>query len=119
MGQVDQNRMAQLYQEADIYLNTSNEDNMPISILEAFASGTPVVSTNAGGISYIAEDKQTALLVRLNNEELVADAVFRLVENEGLGSRLAENARDEVEKYLWESVGPSWISTYQRVYEKY
>ena len=52
-GQLDQ---------ADVFLNTTNYDNTPVSVLEAMACGLPLVSTNVGGIPYLLEDGKTALL---------------------------------------------------------
>src|SRR5690606_39063486 len=63
VGRVDQAGMARLYDRADIYLNASDIDNMPGSILEAYASGLPVVTTDAGGIPYIVDHERTGLMV--------------------------------------------------------
>jgi glycosyltransferase involved in cell wall biosynthesis len=54
-GRVANADMPELYASADCMLNPSTVDNMPISILEAFASGVPVVSTCAGGIPDLVE----------------------------------------------------------------
>src|SRR5690606_21965536 len=62
-GRLDRSAMAALYRDADLMLNPSTVDNMPNSILEAYAAGVPVVSTDAGGIPYIARNEETALLV--------------------------------------------------------
>src|SRR5690606_24095526 len=55
-GRLDRAEVAALYQSADLMMNPSTVDNMPNSVLEAYASGVPVVSTNVGGIPYIARD---------------------------------------------------------------
>ncbi len=55
--------MWRYYADADIYLQTPNIDNMPASILEAFASGCAVVSTNAGGVGAILTNEVHGLLV--------------------------------------------------------
>lgn len=62
-GLVAPDKMSQLYDEAHIFLNGSNIDNMPGSILESFASGMPVVTTAAGGIPCIVTNEKTGLLV--------------------------------------------------------
>ena len=63
VGRLSVNDIADLYAKADLMLNPSRVDNMPNSILEAFASGLPVVSTNVGGIPYIARAGIDAALV--------------------------------------------------------
>ena len=71
LGQVSPDRMPALF-DSDIYLDSSDIDNMPTSILEAFAAGTPVITTNAGGIPYIVSDSRTAMVVNCNDAEAMA-----------------------------------------------
>src|SRR5205814_8310909 len=62
VGAVDPQRMPQLYDEADLLLNASSIDNQPLTILEAFASGLPVVSTAAGDIPAMVRNGDTGWL---------------------------------------------------------
>ncbi len=63
-GVMSRAEIAQAYNEADIFINASSVDNAPVSILEAFASGTPVVSTAPEGIRYLVDNERTGLLSR-------------------------------------------------------
>jgi L-malate glycosyltransferase len=112
VGQVPPERIAGLYDEADIYLTSSNIDNMPLSVLECYASGLPVVATEAGGIPYIARDGETALLVPLDDHEAMARSAIRLLEEDGLAVRLARAARYECERYTWMAVREEWLGLY-------
>jgi L-malate glycosyltransferase len=113
LGKIENREMPKLYDHADIYLNSSVVDNMPLSIIESFASGTPVVSTDAGGIPYICEHGETALLARVGDYENLAREAVRLLEEEALGRKIIENARRECVKYLPETVGAHWLEIYQ------
>lgn len=115
VGQVDQDRMAALYDEADIYLNSPNIDNMPNSILESFASGTAVVSTNAGGIPYIVEDSVTGLLVGVGDSDALAKAALSLLADPALARQQTDNARVEIDKYRWASVRNNWLEVYRNI----
>jgi len=108
-------QMPGLCDAADIYLNASNVDNMPLSILEAFAAGLPVVTTNAGGIPYIVEQERTGLLVERNDHEALAAAALRLLEDGDLAARLARAARAECDKYKWAAVRGEWLQFYEEV----
>lgn len=99
MGQIPHNRMQSVYEDYDILINSSNEDNLPGVILEAFASGLPVVSTCAGGIPFLVENGVTGLLVEKDNPAALAQAVMRLLEDPPLALRLAANARRSCERF--------------------
>ncbi len=114
VGQIPPEEMPPLYEAADIYINASNIDNMPLSILESFAAGLPVVSTDAGGIPYFTNHDEDALLTACDDDEALAAAVFRLIEEPGLADRLTEQAyRVFRERYSWEAVGHAWRGLYR------
>ncbi|HMO81801.1 MAG TPA: glycosyltransferase family 4 protein [Pyrinomonadaceae bacterium] len=112
-GAVEPDKMAEVYDEADVYLNTSSIDNMPNSIIEAFAAGLPVVSTDAGGIPYIVENERTGLLSGLDEHEALAQNAVRLFRVPGLADGLIAAARTEVERYSWEGVQDKWVGLYR------
>ncbi|HEY0322849.1 MAG TPA: glycosyltransferase family 4 protein [Pyrinomonadaceae bacterium] len=115
IGRVPQERMPELYDAADIYLNSPDIDNMPGSIIEAYASGIPVVTTNAGGIPYIVTDGETGLMVERNDHEAMARAALRLLEEEGLATKIARGALTECRKYSWASVRDEWLELYREL----
>jgi L-malate glycosyltransferase len=114
-GRVAPNRMHELDNEAHIYLNSSNIDNMPGSILESFASGMPVITTSAGGIKCIVTHEKTGLLVPKNDHEAMASWAIKLLETPEFASEIARNAYEECTAYTWEAVRPSWLAAYQRL----
>ncbi len=115
IGRVAPARMPELYDAADIYLNSPNIDNMPGSIIEAFAAGLPVVTTDAGGIPYILTDEQTGLMVERDDHEALAACAIRLLEDDALASRLAARARGECDKYEWAAVKNEWLKLYRQL----
>jgi glycosyltransferase involved in cell wall biosynthesis len=116
LGRVDPERMPALYEDADVYLNSPNIDNMPLSILEAFAAGLPVVTTNAGGIPYIVRDGVNGLMVQSDDHKALAAAGLRLLREPHLAARLAERAREEcLSTWVWPAVAPAWNQLYHRV----
>jgi glycosyltransferase involved in cell wall biosynthesis len=112
VGRVDTSQMPELYQQAHIALNSSIVDNTPNSILEALASGVPVVSTNVGGVPYLVEHEKTALLVEPNDPESMAKAVLRLVDDYTLYSSLRDEGKKYVEQFTWENVKPKLFESY-------
>jgi len=115
-GQVSPARMAELYDEADLYLNSSDIDNMPLSILEAFACGLVVVTTNAGGIPYLVDHERTGLLVDRGDDHALAREALRLLDDPEMALRLADTAHGECrERYTWEAVQREWLRIYEEI----
>jgi glycosyltransferase involved in cell wall biosynthesis len=112
-GPVAPDRMPSLYDAADVYLNASSIDNMPLSILEAFATGVPVVTTDAGGIPYIVRHEENGLLVPCDDDAALAAAALRLLDDSELAASLSARARAEcVAKYTWSAVRHEWEACY-------
>lgn len=101
------------YAEADIYVQTPNIDNMPASMLEAFASGCAVVSTDAGGVPAILTHEHHGLLAPCNDHRAVADSILRLLDDPALASRVTTAARQSCERYRWENVRSQWLGLYR------
>jgi glycosyltransferase involved in cell wall biosynthesis len=114
-GEVSQERMAQLYEEADIYLTSPNLDCMPGSLLECYAAGLPVVATAAGGIPHIARHEETALLVPVNDHRAMAQAALRLLEEPELAARLTSAAYQYCLQFAAEPVRRQWLALYRRM----
>jgi len=94
----------------DIFLNTTNVDNTPVSVLEAMACGLCVVSTNVGGLPYLLDDETTALLVPPGDAASMAGAVRRLLEDSALARRLSTSGRRVAETFTCGVILPKWES---------
>ena len=114
-GRVAPHKMNELYDEAHIFLNSSDIDNMPGSILESFASGVPVVSTSAGGIRCIVSHGRNGLLVPRNDHEAMASWAIRLLESPELAASIARNAYEDSAAYTWAAVREKWLAAYERL----
>ncbi len=111
-GRLDNAELPELYRSATVMVNASVVDNMPNSVLEAMASGVPIVTTDVGGVPYIVRHEVTALLVPPRTPAAIADAVMRLLADPALGRRLADTAIEEARLYSWASVRPRLLGVY-------
>jgi glycosyltransferase involved in cell wall biosynthesis/folate-dependent phosphoribosylglycinamide formyltransferase PurN/peptidoglycan/xylan/chitin deacetylase (PgdA/CDA1 family) len=112
VGAIDPAAMPKTYDAADIFVNTSVIDNQPVSILEAFAAGLPVVSTPTGDIPTMLRGGEAGVLVDSDDDAAVADAVTRLLDQPELSVRIARRAREEADRYTWRRVGAEWNTLY-------
>lgn len=109
-GGVPKSEVPHLLSSGDIFVNTTDADNTPVSVLEAMACGLPVITTNVGGIAYLLCHEHDALLVPPNDPEAMAMAVRRLLTEPGLAEKLSCNARAKAGQHDWSQVLPVWMS---------
>lgn len=115
VGRVMPHEISEYYARHDVYVQSPNIDNMPASIVEAFASGLPVVSTDAGGIRAILTDCQHGLLAPLDDHTGLAARVRQLLDSPALAERLSRNAYATCAAYTWTAVRDQWLRAYRSV----
>lgn len=85
-----------LSESFDIFFNTTNIDNHPVSVVEAMALGLPVVSTNAGGIPYFITSGENGLLSPVGDTQQMAELIIQLLHAPDLSAKLSEQGRKSV-----------------------
>ncbi|MEZ5286658.1 MAG: glycosyltransferase family 4 protein [Vicinamibacterales bacterium] len=115
VGRVPPEDMPRYYDEADIYVQSPRIDNMPLSVLEAFASGLPVVSTDVGGVPAILTHETHGLLVPAGDEQQMADAVLGLLARPDEARRLADRGFESTAALTWPRVREQWLAAYRRL----
>jgi len=113
-GRVAPSEIHDYYADADIYVQAPTIDNMPLSLLEAFASGLPVVSTDVGGVPSMLRHGVDGLLVADNDADGLGDQVIKLLTDPALALRLTESAYRTLAAYQWPVVRDGWLQAYRR-----
>jgi glycosyltransferase involved in cell wall biosynthesis len=114
-GPIHPDEVADYYRANDVYVQSPNIDNMPTSVIEAFASGLPVVSTEAGGVPAILTHGVHGLLAPLDDHHQIATHVLRLLDDSGLAKRMAFAAYAACQQCTWSVVRQQWLQVYRRV----
>jgi len=99
----------------DIFLNTTNIDNTPVSVMEAMACGLCVVSTDVGGLPYLLDHEKDALLVPPDDATAMAQAIRRVLSDRGLAERLSRNAHTKARQFDWAAILPRWESLFRSI----
>lgn len=113
-GPVPKSDVPNVLCEGDIFLNTTNIDNTPVSVIEAMACGLCVVSTDVGGMRDLATHRENALLVPPGDERAMADAVLEILESNELAAQLSRNGRALAESCDWSTILPRWEDLIQQ-----
>ena len=101
----------------NIFINTTNADNTPVSVIEAMALGLPVVSTNVGGIPYVIADGDNGLLVEAGGVEAMAKSIVRITEDNALCARLSQAAINASRRYFSTAVKERWTTLLTQMVE--
>jgi len=110
-GKLSKEEWIALSADYNVFINTTNFDNMPVTVIEAMALGLPLVSTNVGGLPYLIQQNITGVLVPPNDAEAFIEAVLSLQNDRLHRERLIENARVHAETFNWDTVKALWIAT--------
>jgi glycosyltransferase involved in cell wall biosynthesis len=114
-GRIPKSEIPKLSEKHDIFINSTSVDNTPVSVVEAMAMGMCIVATTVGGLPFLLSDGETALLVDPGDEQKMAAAMMRLIEEPILAGKLSENARHNAEQMDWSRVVPKWLTLIQSV----
>ncbi|APY09988.1 glycosyl transferase family 1 [Seonamhaeicola sp. S2-3] len=109
-GKLSKEAWITLSKDYNIFINTTNFDNMPVSVIEAMALGLPVISTQVGGMPFLIEDGVDGILVKSNDEAAFVKAIKTLMSQEDKTKKIAELARKKVENFDWEVVKKQWLN---------
>lgn len=109
-GKLSKEEWIRLSENYDFFLNTTNYDNTPISVIEAMALGMCVISTNPGGIPFLLHDRVDAFLVQPGDADGMAYQISLLLQNKTAFNEMSISARATAEKFDWEQVKTEWFN---------
>lgn len=96
-------------EDFDIFINTTNFDNTPVSVMEAMALGMPIISTGAGGLSFLISDKRDGILVDKNDAKQMTKEIDNLIKNPLFANEVIQNARHKAASFDWQAVKHLWF----------
>ena len=112
-GKLEKKEWISLSKSFNIFINTTNFDNMPVSIIEAMALGLPIISTNVGGIPFLIDNEVDGVLVAPNNVEDFVEVILRMRSNPEKAFDITTSARKKAEQFDWSIVKKQWIKLLQ------
>nr|WP_321228490.1 glycosyltransferase family 4 protein [uncultured Psychroserpens sp.] len=107
-GKLTKTEWIDLSKNYNIFINTTNFDNTPVSVIEAMALGLPVVSTNVGGMPFLINNSFNGVLVEPNDQDQMVEAIIEILNNDIKRDHIIKNARLKVEQFDWQKVKKRW-----------
>ena len=112
-GRMDSEKMPEVYRRNDIFISASMQEGMSNAMLEAMATGLPIVTTRCEGLAELIDGN--GLIVEQDSAEEIAKAVKRLADDPELYKRMSTAARKQAEKFDWANVASSYIEKYRKI----
>lgn len=115
VGRIQQEQIPDYLKRASIFVLASRNESFGLVLVEAMASGIPVISTNVGSIPEIVRDGETGILVEPGDADMLASAIQDLLDDRGKTKRFTEQARQRVlENFTWEKSVERLDAVYKR-----
>ena len=108
-GRLSKEEWIRLSADYDFFINTTNVDNTPVSVIEALALGLIVISTNPGGIPFLLNDGKNSFLVNPGDSLTMANIIIMLMKTPELASKMSFNAKTSVKNFDWAIVKEKWM----------
>jgi glycosyltransferase involved in cell wall biosynthesis len=119
LGDVPYSEVHNLYQEGDIFVNSSYSEAFPLPIPEAMACGLPVVASGVGGAAEIVKDGETGFVVPFGNSEILAEKLVHLIRDKKIRKSMGINALKSTTAYFcWEIIARNLLKEYKRLFEQ-
>jgi glycosyltransferase involved in cell wall biosynthesis len=113
-----QEEIAEVYSMADVFVTSSIEDNLPNTVMESLACGTPVVAFNTGGIPEMVDHLQNGYLADFKASNDMAKGLYEMLYAPNY-AELSQNARNKVlHDFNNETVAKQYIKLYQSLLKK-
>ena len=119
IGRVAHNRLAEWYAEADVFVLPSMNEGMSNAMLEALASGLPLLVTRTGGTEEVLEEGKNGLEIKMREAEDIAEKVKRLYDDVPLRLSMAQASRRKAEEMSWENIAAAYHNLYREAAHKY
>lgn len=117
-GTVAYDELVQHYNDADIFVLPSLAEGMPLVILEAMATGLPVIASKVQGIEDLIQPGINGHLVKPGNTKQLAEKVIKLITENQIRIQMGHESRDKVRKYDWENIAQSYLKIFERIVGK-
>lgn len=110
-----QEQLYELYQQACIFALHSQEESQGIALVEAMATGLPVVSTNVGGIPYVVKELETGILVNYGDIDGYAKHLITLMKDYKQYNDMSNFAVREAQRYIWSNIADEVVKLYKEI----
>lgn len=113
----EREKIAEMYQAADVYCLPSYREGLPLTLFEAMASGLPIIASPVNGIPYEMEEPNNGFFVKYGDKENLKKTILKILDNEELAKKIKKNNIKKAKKYDWDIIANQYMSVYNSLIE--
>lgn len=104
-----------IFRKSDVFILPSTMEGMSTVVLEAMSCGLPIIATKVQGYGEILEDGVNGLAVKFGDDEMLADAIEKLIKSPGLIEQMSKESIRIAKKFSWENIASQYLEIYEKV----
>ncbi len=117
LGRIPREETFSYYQKASVFVLPSFNEGMSNAMLEALASGLPILATPTGGSDELVQDGKNGFILKMKNSDDIAEKIVRIVENDALRKEMSSESRNLAEKMSWKNVAEEYMKISKNIIE--
>jgi len=106
-------KIAEMYQAADIYVLPSYREGLPLTLFEAMASGLPIVASPVNGIPFEVKEPENGFLVPYGDTKAMEEKILNLLDNKKLAEEISKNNFKKAQEYDWDIIYKKYMQEYK------
>lgn len=114
-GLVEHGALPDYYSQSHVFVLPSLNEGMSNTMLEAAASGLPLIATNTGGSGELVKDGENGFIVEMKNSEDIAQKIEKIITNEKLQEKMSQKSREIALKMSWKKVAEEYFKMYKQI----
>ncbi len=108
-------KVAELYQAADVYVLPSYREGLPLTLFEAMANSLPIVASPVNGIPYVMKDPENGFLVDYGDLKNLKKKILEILDNPTLAKKIGRNNKVKSKKYNWDIIAKDYEKLYRDI----
>ncbi len=111
-------KIAEMYQAADVYVLPSYREGLPLTLFEAMASGLPIVASPVNGIPFEMKQPENGFFAKYGNIKQIKEKILKILDDKELSDKISKNNMKKAKNYDWDLISEKYIKEYSKLIVK-
>ena len=108
----DKNKVAEMYQAADVYVLPSYREGLPLTLFEAMASELPIIASPVNGVPFEMKDPDNAYFVNYGDIGGLKEKILKILDNKDMSKKMSLNNKEKAKDYTWNNISKKYMKVY-------